>query len=611
MRNPASLAIALAAVALAPKLVPAQNAVPRFEPADCDYPVPGGIPLGIERRCGHVVVPESRARPDGRTYRLAVVIYRAREPDGSLPLLLLHGGPGGAGGTRASWSELRLLPFTRHRDVIAFDLRGVSGSEPSLCPRFTEEAAPAFQRPTLAEWEAGYRQAVRSCIALLDAQGVDRTAFGADVNAADAMDLRRVLGHEKWDVYGVSYGGIVVQELLRLDSPALNAAAIVSSPMQGDDYAAKAAASFQHNLERVFAGCAAQARCRAAFPTLEQDFYALHEEFSTRPVEVALAGGTPRTLLLNGERFLRELRREFGDANTLRRLPLLVHELRRGDRAAGLQRLLGGRSLNPWSAIGPVVWCNEYGARYRAAVAALMPGLRPPFRTIADDFRNHCDLWLPRPTRQADTASVASDVPTLVLHDEYDADDVPATQQRMTARLTRAYSFTFPGETHAEPPFGCHGSIVQQFFANPRRAPDASCLALMPTIQFRTSGFAPTLTIAVRARGGDTTLFAGTWEATLAGGPDWMVQLETDGRTVRGMIVDQMLPIIDGSIEDGALRFKVKSADGARLLTFTAILQGSELRLTRAGEVLLSLGPPVPGLLNAVTPLSLTARRVR
>jgi acetyl esterase/lipase len=77
-----------------------QDAIPRFERADCDYPVPATIARDVRRECGYLVVPETRARPDGRKFRLAVVIYRAQEPSNAPPLLLLHGGPGGAGGTR-------------------------------------------------------------------------------------------------------------------------------------------------------------------------------------------------------------------------------------------------------------------------------------------------------------------------------------------------------------------------------------------------------------------------------------------------------------------------------------------------------------------------------
>jgi pimeloyl-ACP methyl ester carboxylesterase len=187
-------------VALVPahlaQVPPITAQVPRFEITTCDYPVPPPLPRDIRRECGYLIVRQDRARPEGRTFRLAVVRYPAREPDGSPPLLLLHGGPDGDGGTRVGWGALMQLPPVRRRDVVSFDMRGVSASEPHICPQFDDEAGAAFFSRTRKEWEEGFRAAVRACVATLE--GLDRSASGADVNAADAIDLRRAFGYPVW-----------------------------------------------------------------------------------------------------------------------------------------------------------------------------------------------------------------------------------------------------------------------------------------------------------------------------------------------------------------------------------------------------------------------------
>src|SRR5688500_16601854 len=124
--RPAAFGLLFLGIALGE--VAAQDPPPRFERAACDYPAPPTMQPDITRGCGYCIVPEVRGRANGRTFRLAVVTYRAKEPDGTPPLLLLHGGPGGAGGTRFPWGELRAA-HTRRRDVVTFDNRGVSGSE--------------------------------------------------------------------------------------------------------------------------------------------------------------------------------------------------------------------------------------------------------------------------------------------------------------------------------------------------------------------------------------------------------------------------------------------------------------------------------------------------
>src|SRR5438552_19105638 len=68
---------------------------PRFEKADCWFIVP----KGKAATCGHLIVLEDRAKPDGRRVSLPIVVIKAsggnRLPD---PVLFLSGGPGqGAG----------------------------------------------------------------------------------------------------------------------------------------------------------------------------------------------------------------------------------------------------------------------------------------------------------------------------------------------------------------------------------------------------------------------------------------------------------------------------------------------------------------------------------
>jgi pimeloyl-ACP methyl ester carboxylesterase len=590
--------------------VNAQDVIPRFERTPCDYPVPMPLSPDIQRQCGYLVVPQNRARPNTRTFRLAVVIYPAREPDGSPPLLLLHGGPDGAGGTRVPWGAVMQFPLVRRRDVVSFDMRGVSASEPDVCPDFEEKAAPAFLLPTREEWEQAYRAVVRACVATLEAQGLDRSAFGADVNAQDAMDLRHALGYSSWDVYGVSHGGLVAQELMRRDPRGTHAAALESAPAPGD-YASEWALSYQRLLHYVFTECGSQPDCRMAFPTLEQDFYSLYEELSARPHTVAVDGSRVQSVRVSGEHFLMYLRRWMGTPENSR-LPLLLNELRRGDRDGAFRRLVGDGRIAPWGPLGRLVQCNEYGAVYRSDIAAMKPLFRAPFLTIADDFREHCDQWLPNPTHSSDPRPIVSDIPTLVTHGQYEGStDVEATQRKITAALTRAYAYTFPGEGHAGAPSGCHGSIVQQFLENPTREPDAACIARMSPVKFRAAGFEPILRLVITAPNGAASPFTGTWEATLGGAPDWTMDLEVDGAVVRGTVLERLLPVSEGHVDGSSLSFRVRSPDGQRTITFTGRLQGDGLQFTRTVELMPGGGPGRRGIFGVQGPDAFEARKVR
>src|SRR5258706_10704605 len=82
---------ALLAVSVAPKAA-ALSELPRFDRADCL--LNGEWTRNVRRECGWLVVPESRDRPTANTVRLAVEIFRAKEPSGAPPLVLLLGRPG-------------------------------------------------------------------------------------------------------------------------------------------------------------------------------------------------------------------------------------------------------------------------------------------------------------------------------------------------------------------------------------------------------------------------------------------------------------------------------------------------------------------------------------
>ena len=166
-------------VPLAPHL-PAQSHLPRFERTDCW--VDGDWARDVRRECGWLVVRESRDRASAHTVRLAVEVFRAREPSGAPPRVFLHGGPGGAGGIRLYSEGIARSPWPLHRDVVIYDQRGAGLSEPKLCPGYDAAA------------DAALTEARRACIAELQARGVNRQAYNTAASVADLIDLRRTVG---------------------------------------------------------------------------------------------------------------------------------------------------------------------------------------------------------------------------------------------------------------------------------------------------------------------------------------------------------------------------------------------------------------------------------
>ena len=298
---------ALLAGALAPTGA-AQSKVPRFERGDCL--LNGDWARDVRRECGWLVVPESRDRPNTTTIRLAVEIFRASEPNGAPPLVLLHGGPGGPGGIRLYSAGVAMSPWPKHRDVVIYDQRGAGLSEPTVCPAYDRVAESAYNLRDGAERDARLLAARRACIAELDAKHIDRSAYNTAASGADLIDLRRALGYAEWDIRGTSYGARLAQEVMVRDRRGIRAVELASPVARGFPLRAEQPLSTQRAFERLFAACALQPSCHDAFPNVEQDFYASYDELTKSPVPVPVTSldGPTNTVWIDGNRLVAYIR---------------------------------------------------------------------------------------------------------------------------------------------------------------------------------------------------------------------------------------------------------------------------------------------------------------
>lgn len=193
----ALLALTLSPIHGAALAQPAQTgAGPRFEDAPC--PFDASAEVLDQLRCGWLVVPQSRAEPNGRQLRLAVAVLKSTSPTPRPdPIVFLSGGPGGKSvaymppRTRSPfWGPLR-----SDRDVVFFDQRGTGFSEPAFCA----EVGEAFFRMNFLGWDAARRSAhaqevLGRCAVTVREQGVDLSQFNTAASALDLQDLRRALG---------------------------------------------------------------------------------------------------------------------------------------------------------------------------------------------------------------------------------------------------------------------------------------------------------------------------------------------------------------------------------------------------------------------------------
>ena len=436
------------------------------------------------------MVLEDRSQRDGNLVRLPVMIARTRNPYPTPdPVIYLAGG-GGHNHLRYSnyLTESVGDAVLENRDFIQYNQRGAPLTSPELvCPGLTNFLlALAGQPLDQEEWAERHLGFLADCRKALVADGVDLSMYNSAVNAADADDLRRALGYEQANYYGNSYGSRLGLDLIR-DYPAGVRSIILDSvyPPQAGFYT-ESGANLERAFEYLFAACAADERCSAEYPDLRTTFYDTIDKLDAAPESV-------EGLLVDGGIFMDAASFLLYSADGIGLVPQAIARA-----AAGDFRLLTGPISGAITSTD-ISWIMFYSMQCREEVpfesfdealaigASLHPGIAAHY---IDGFaRFHfalCDEWGLEATDPIESIAVTSDVPALVLAGGYDPVTPPAWGQSTAVALENAFFHEFPHAGHGVMrSTACGLSIGLEFLDDPTTEPDTSCIAEMPSPDFR------------------------------------------------------------------------------------------------------------------------------
>lgn len=470
--------------------VGARPAVPRFEPAPCPFVVPRDEHI----ECGYVIVPEDRSQPAGRTIKIGLAIVKSHSPRPQPdPVIVLNGGPGGRL-IEYLPDALRLFDMLlATRDVIFYDQRGAGWSQPALnCP----ELDPLDQQDAAGlETPLDLRVAAfTACRDRLQSAGIDLSAYNTAENAADFNDLRVTLGYPQVNLFGVSYGTILGQVILR-DTPTGIRSAVLDSMYPLDSHLFNATpAGLTRYFETVFANCDADALCHVAYPDVRTVFDQLFDQIRQTPLMLNVRhpiSGDTYTLTLDAARFVNGLLQ-----TEPRQIPARLFDLRDGEYAAWQTAIehqieaayrggFGGLSLGAKVS----VLCSQRLAQvdldqFNATITQypINAGLRD---SLAAD-QAVCARWPAHAIDERDAEPVHSAVPTLMLFGEYDPGVSVEYAQHIAATLDTSYTYLVPNAGHYALGNGsaCTQSVLFAFLNDPQHAPDGSCLNLVRRTEF-------------------------------------------------------------------------------------------------------------------------------
>lgn len=462
-----------------PTPVPTPNYVPIYGQEPCTFEAPEGATV----ECGALVVPENRARDPKDTIRLAVAIFRSAGPNPAPdPIVFLQGGPGAPAIQPAVEAyDTVIAPFLAERDFIVFDPRGTGRTIPALnCNelqttnlRDLQGQIPPNQR------QAYYIGALQVCRQTLSSAGIDLTAYTSMAYAADVRDLLQALGYQQANLYAVSYGTRVAQIVLR-DYPQVVRSVILDSVVPLESKILESLPETQENARQtLFAACAADPGCAAAYPDLAKMYDAVLQRLDETPLRTTTSSIPEEgvlNVLVNGEVFADTITWMLRYSETIPSIPQVIGRAYAGNYDP--LRYILSMPYNTLSEInlGTYVSVSCHEQVYTATTGSV--GL------IVDE---NCKQWGAAPLSPVEIQPVTSGLPVLLISGRFDPVTPPDFARKAAANLGHPVTLEFPVHGHvptASTVSDCARQAMQEFVRNPNAPIQPACLTEEQKVDF-------------------------------------------------------------------------------------------------------------------------------
>lgn len=433
---------------------------------------------GVSKRyaqCAVLEVPLDPEVPEGEQFELFVARVPAQsaspKPD---PLVLIAGGPGQSTVDFYMQTRGAFGPVRRDRDIILVDQRGTGRSAKGFQCELSEDT------DFLLSGEGELDDLVGECLADLER---DPRFFTTSAAVRDLDAVRRELGVERWNIYGVSYGSRVAQHYLRRYPEHVRTLVLdgVVPPTLalGPDMASNAQAA----LDGIFERCALDEECAKRFGDLASVFDDLMSRIQDFPVSVATrdteTGEIDETLVT--AEYLMGVTRLFSYSDvSAALLPLIIDEAASGRFEMLLAQAVRIRDNLERALSFPMhnsVICSE-DHPFDAFEPSLGGEDAYLGTSIIDALNVICEQWPQGMVDPDFREPLVSAHPVLLLSGSND----PATPARyaedvIAEGLSGALHLVAPGQGHGMAPIGCVRNLMQEFIdAAATEDIDARCL---------------------------------------------------------------------------------------------------------------------------------------
>lgn len=458
--------------------------------SDCERPqTPALNGFYADSLCGTVSVPENPASPEDKQIGLSVMIAPALstrpKPD---PIVFLAGGPGQAARDIGPQLFSRLKDLRNERDIVFVDQRGTGGSNPLNCSQGNGLIDEIGKSPrTITQEQVG---ALKTCLHEFDAD----PAFYTTPIAMDDLDtVRKTIGYEQINLYGISYGTRAALVYLRRHESRVRSAVLDGLAPPTMQIPANMATDAGAAFEQLLLDCEGSPACNSAFEDLRVHVKHLIKRLELSAEEVSLVHpgtGQPLKSYMDKQTLTGLIRAILYDRTLSSVLPLALEEA----FSANYQPLM----TLAYSFIGER---NDISAGMMASVLCSEDMTFMSDTRSTDGYFNNslyevliqvCEFWPSRPVDESYGEPVTSEVPVLLVSGGLDPVTPAGYAVEAAETLPNSRHIIVPGAGHGASIYGCMPNILRDFFGNPGTGKiDDSCVKRLGRPPFFTSYAGP------------------------------------------------------------------------------------------------------------------------
>jgi pimeloyl-ACP methyl ester carboxylesterase len=458
----------------------AQDAVPAIEFTGCFLEDCTPFANDASLQYAYLTVPEDYSRPEGRSLRLAVMVIKSSSgnslPD---PIIYLRGGPGYTVFLKDLINMFLTHPLRQNRDIIILDFRGIGLSEPAFVPEHQTNLVNLILSDLTPEkaTEKHLIHLEESFGTLLD-KGVNLNMYNSAAVVKDLELLRKSMGIDQWNLWGISYGTRVAQTYMR-DFPQAVRCAIMDSPVpMGYPSTGEEIVLYRNSLNRFFASCNDNPGCNSAFPELEKRFYSAMESLKSNPVVFPYYNAPGGTACLNFQDVHLIFQQLLYEPRFYPLIPWLVKAVE--DRNTMVFKNLFQLMESEFYTYSEVMYLTVMKYDGGLSMNDYKIPVDDPLRNALNYFDNRDHMlqridYMIQDTLEA--LPVISNIPSLILAGSIDPVTPPAYAQILQKSFTQSYLFEFPGRGHGlTRNTDCAKKMAVDFVNNPAVIPDSECI---------------------------------------------------------------------------------------------------------------------------------------